>query len=92
MKNEVKEYDDFLRGNVFGYTIEPKDTNKNIECDDSCWGFYGDEAIEYIIKENAKPAIDYAIKKYKENTVKRVVQRRKREREMDHFMKTCWAY
>ena len=92
MKSEVKTYDDFLRGNVYGYTIEPKDTNKNIECDDSCWGFYGDEAIEYIIKENAKPAIDYAIKKYTENTVKQVVQRRKKEREMDHFMKTCWAY
>ena len=92
LKGEVKTYDDFLTGNVYGYTIEPKDTNKNIECDDSCWGFYGDEAIEYIIKENAKPAIDHAIKKYRENTVKQVNERRKRNREMDRFMNTCWAY
>lgn len=35
---EVKEYDKFIRGEVYGYVIE-----KDGEQVDSCWGFIGDE-------------------------------------------------
>ena len=88
LKGEVQHYDDFLTGQVYGYTIEPKEANKNINCDDSCWGFYGHEGVDYIINENAKPAIDYAIKKYK----KQVIKKFKERKEMNRFMKRCWAY
>lgn len=38
MKSEVKGYDDYLTGNVYGYVIEDREGNV-IE---SCWGFIGD--------------------------------------------------
>lgn len=49
LRSEVKVYDDFLTGNVWGYTIEQ--THDCGECgskvhdehEDSCWGFFGDD-------------------------------------------------
>lgn len=50
LKNEVSTYDDFLTGNVWGYTIES--THDCGECsskvhepehEDSCWGFIGSD-------------------------------------------------
>ena len=50
LKGEVKTYDDFLTGNVWGYTIES--THACGECaskvhepdhEDSCFGFFGDD-------------------------------------------------
>lgn len=38
LKNEVKIYNDYLAGNVYGYVIE----NKDGEHIDSCWGYFGD--------------------------------------------------
>ena len=91
LRGEVETYDQFLGGRVFGYSIEPTDRNKNIECDDSCWGFYGDEhdkntSWPYMIDE-AKSSIRYAIKEYRES-VKEV---HKIKMELDAFMATCWA-
>jgi hypothetical protein len=51
LRGEVKTYDDYLTGNVWGYTIESvKDcescgqkTHGDEEVDDSCWGFFGDD-------------------------------------------------
>jgi hypothetical protein len=51
LKQEVSTYDDYLRGNVWGYTIEA--THPCGECgsqvhelehEDSCWGFIGSDA------------------------------------------------
>ena len=43
LENEVKTYDQYLRGDIFGYEI----LNSEDEIEDSCWGFYGEEsAIE----------------------------------------------
>jgi hypothetical protein len=39
IKEEVKELDDFLCGNVWGYVIKDRDG----EIRESCWGFIGDE-------------------------------------------------
>ena len=36
--NEVKTYDDYLTGNVWGFVVEDEDG----EVIDSCWGFIGD--------------------------------------------------
>lgn len=50
LKSEVKTYDDFLTGNVWGFTVEK--THDCGECgskvheeaeEDSCWGFFGDD-------------------------------------------------
>ena len=45
MEGEVKEYDDYLTGNVYGYIVEDEDGNHL----DSCWGFFGD--TKYVIEE-----------------------------------------
>lgn len=44
LRVEVKTYDDYLTGEVFGYTIEKHDntTGEWVE-EDSCWGFYGED-------------------------------------------------
>jgi hypothetical protein len=53
LKSEVQTYDDYLTGNVWGFTIES--THPCGECgakvhenerEDSCWGFIGDTAME----------------------------------------------
>ena len=40
LKAEVKEYDQYIRGDVYEYKVKTLDTKKEI---DSCSGFYGDE-------------------------------------------------
>ena len=47
-QSEVEEYDQYLRGEVYGYVIDNGDG-------DSCWGYTGD--IKYAI-ETAKEVID----------------------------------
>jgi len=57
---EVETYDQFLRGEVYGYVIGDEEDD-HIE---SCWGFYGDEyaleegkaAFEALLEERAKDA------------------------------------
>ncbi len=51
--NEIEVYDQFLRGDVYGYIIE-----NNGERIDSCWGFYGREQAEI----EAKSTVDYLAK------------------------------
>lgn len=65
LKSEVETYDQFLRGEVYGYEIEDPDG----EVIDSCWGYYGydyekdtlpelkrvvDQELAAIEKQNAK--------------------------------------
>jgi hypothetical protein len=42
---DVKAYDQFIQGEVFGYVIKNKETDEELE---SCWGFFG---MEYCIEE-----------------------------------------
>jgi len=51
LSGEVKTFDQYLRGDVYGYVIEDKDG----DVVDSCWGFYG---IEYA-EEEARSALNY---------------------------------
>jgi hypothetical protein len=53
---EVKAYDEYLRGEVYGYVI-PGIEDRNVV--DSCWGFYGKD---YMIEE-AKSIIDSIVGK-----------------------------
>lgn len=50
LKAEVKEYDQYLRGDVWGYVVE-----NNGEHLDSCWGFYGEEHA----REEGEHALHY---------------------------------
>ncbi len=52
LRGEVKTYDDYLTGQVYGYIIE----DESEEQLDSCWGFLGD--YKYCLEE-AKSAADY---------------------------------
>lgn len=52
MVSEVETYDQFLRGDVWGYIVEDEDGN-NV---DSCWGFFGHSHAE----EEGKSALDHA--------------------------------
>lgn len=47
LKSEVKTYDQYLTGDVWGYVIE----DRHGEHVDSCWGFYGYEYCEEEAKE-----------------------------------------
>jgi hypothetical protein len=42
LQGEVETFDQYLRGDVYGYTI----TDKDGDVVDSCWGFYGIECAE----------------------------------------------
>ena len=67
LENEVKIYNDYLTGNVYGYVVE----DKQGEQVDSCWGFYGDYDDEYMVNA-AKDIIDYEVKARKETHVKKL--------------------
>jgi len=41
LRNEVKLYDDYLTGNVYGFYIKKDD-----EIMESCFGFYGDDGLQ----------------------------------------------
>jgi hypothetical protein len=47
LESELETYDDYLTGNVYGYVLE--DDAGNVV--DSCWGYFGDRAAEYIKSE-----------------------------------------
>ena len=60
LQAEVELYDDYLTGNVYGYTVMDGD-----HMVDSIWGYYGDPKDSGLIDE-AKSAIDdYLTKKQK---------------------------
>lgn len=51
---EVKTYDQYLRGEVFGFQVFVFDdeTKEWEETNESCWGFYGDDLMENGILDN----------------------------------------
>lgn len=61
LKAEIKEYDQFLTGDVYGYVVEDQEGN-NLE---SCWGFYGldycKEEARAVAESVAKTVFDPAI-------------------------------
>ena len=65
LESEVKVYDSYLRGEVFGWVI----SNGIEDRINSCWGYYGTGEIEHMVSE-AKNAIDYDIKKFTEDKAK----------------------
>lgn len=60
LRGTVNTYNDFLEGNVFGFSIK----NGEGEELDSCWGFYGNPEDEGGIIDEAKRIVDFYIKKH----------------------------
>jgi hypothetical protein len=58
LEAEVKTYDDYLTGNVWGFRLK----NGDGEDLDSCWGFYGDDkdGIACHLPDDAKALLDAA--------------------------------
>lgn len=61
LKSEVKTYDHFLTGNVYGFEIVDEDD----DILDSCYGFFGTDfekngLIEYLPEEFKEEALNYA--------------------------------
>lgn len=65
LKNEVIEYDSYLRGDVYGYRIYDSNNNEV----DACWGFVGD--IEHCMSE-AEYIVGHLINSNKSNLEKLV--------------------
>lgn len=60
LKIDVKTYDDYLRGECYGYEIIDTETQEEV---DSCWGFLGDK--EYCMTE-AEGIVKYLMKEDQE--------------------------
>ena len=58
LEAEVKEYDCFMTGDVYGYKIIDEETDEEYE---SCWGFSGYDSIKEMIEE-CKSIIDNRLK------------------------------
>ncbi len=83
LKGEVKEYDHFLTGDVFGWSVYDPDGNFL----DSCWGYYGfNENIDDIMGE-VKNIIDNNIAE--NEAAEREAERL--EKEAQDFVKNCFA-
>lgn len=55
LQGEIDAYDQYLRGEIYGYRITLEDNDDEVL--DSCWGFFGDEGIEEI-KAEGRATID----------------------------------
>lgn len=66
LRGEVENYDDYIKGNVYGYTI----TDPNGDDGASCWGFLGDyDGKDYGALREARSIIDNIVDSTKEYTV-----------------------
>lgn len=61
MKGELETYNDYLSGNVYGYTVDGDDW------EDSVWGFYGYDHEENGLLDCAKSEIDFHIEQQAKN-------------------------
>ena len=59
IKSDVENYDSYLTGEVYGYSVEDKEGN-DIE---SCWGYFGNYDDNSYIMTQAKSIVDNLCKK-----------------------------
>ena len=60
METEVKLYDQYLTGDVYGYTLLKEESDEWVE-EESIWGFYGDDVMENGIADSV-PGLAEAVK------------------------------
>lgn len=67
LRGEVEEYDQYLRGEVYGYTLYESDIPEDgeapdwTETDNSCWGFFGSDIEKSGIADNVGCGLSDAI-------------------------------
>ena len=67
LRGEVEEYDQYLRGEVYGYTLYESDIPEDEQAPDwtdageSCWGFYGSDIEKSGIADNVGCGLSDAI-------------------------------
>lgn len=71
LAGEVETYDNYLRGEVYGYEITPENNNNIL---DSCWGYFGNESLKYMITE-CKAIIDGHILQTKQDKLKEIAEK-----------------
>lgn len=71
LADEVATYDNYLRGEVYGFEITPENNNNVL---DSCWGYYGDENLRHMITE-CKAVIDGHILQIKQDKLKKIAEK-----------------
>jgi hypothetical protein len=70
LDGEVKTYDNYLTGSVYGYNVVKVDEDGDEEDIDSCWGFFGYDHEKSGLLDYARNAIDCDIEyKKKQETV-----------------------
>lgn len=59
LKSEISTYNDYVSGNVWGFTIEDEEDPSN---EDSCWGFFGDdlEGMKGHVSKELHPLLEKA--------------------------------
>lgn len=62
LRQEIATYDQYLRGDVWGYQIESRASSEDEwEIEDSCWDFYGSDPLKngmiYHLSESAAKAV-----------------------------------
>lgn len=83
LQSEVKCYDDYLTGNVYGYVIyeevlDDEDDYEFADQSDSCWGFYpsheqGERDYDYCLQE-ARSVVDWNVKHTHDKDMERAAQ------------------
>jgi len=72
--NEVKSFDDYLRGNCYGFKVEDVCTDEGEPSEvDSCWGYLGD--MEYCLDEARGVANHRIMRRIKSIRTERAVMR-----------------
>lgn len=65
MRSEVKEYDTYLTGDIYGFTLELgklcSEDDIHWEIEESCWGFYGRDHVESGLKDNLPSQYHYLL-------------------------------
>ena len=84
LRQEVATYDQFITGQVYGYTVEGE------HCDDSCWGFFG--GTEYMITE-AKSNIDWSLDQLRKSHLDKLKQWIKSKVNLNHrtALEVCYG-
>ena len=68
MRDEVETYDQYLRGDVYGYTLYASDSSEDdespdwVETDNTCWGFFGCDITQNGIIDYVGCGLDDAIR------------------------------
>jgi hypothetical protein len=68
LHSEVEVYDEYLRGEVYGFVVEDKDD----ETVDSCWGYYGSDFKKSGLFDTAFDSLEWEIEKRRKERINQI--------------------